>query len=68
MKYTLKQFMPLITFVVPSIIISVLLFTLTELVLWAMIVGFVVLLIMASFSYYMGIKGVLKEQDIEKIE
>ena len=60
--------MPLITFVVPSIIISVLLFTLTELVLWAMIVGFVVLLIMASFSYYMGIKGVLKEQDIEKIE
>jgi uncharacterized membrane protein YfcA len=64
MTYTLKQFMPLITFVVPSIIISIILFVLlpTE---WYMIVGFAVLVIMASFSYYMGIKGVLKEQDTE---
>ncbi len=56
--------MPLITFVVPSIIISIILFVLlpTE---WYMIVGFAVLVIMASFSYYMGIKGVLKEQDTE---
>jgi membrane protein implicated in regulation of membrane protease activity len=64
MTYTIKQFMPLITFVVPSIIISIILFVLlpTE---WYMIVGFAVLVIMASFSYYMGIKGVLKEQDTE---
>ncbi|MHA1466362.1 MAG: hypothetical protein ACTSQ2_14825, partial [Candidatus Heimdallarchaeaceae archaeon] len=62
MVYTLKQFMPLITFVVPSIIISTILFIFlpTE---WYLIVGFVVLLVMASFSYYMGIKGVLKEKE-----
>ena len=65
MTYTVKQFMPLITFVIPSIIISVLLFTLTETELWSMIVGFVVLLVMASFSYFMGIRGVLKEKDTE---
>ena len=64
MEYTVKQFMPLITFVVPSIIISIVLFILMP-PHWSMILGFVVLLVMASFSYYMGIKGVLKEQDIE---
>ncbi|MBY9000346.1 MAG: hypothetical protein KGD64_05495 [Candidatus Heimdallarchaeota archaeon] len=64
MVYTLKQFMPLITFVVPSIIISVILFVLlpTD---WYLIFGFAVLIIMASFSYFMGIKGVLKEKDTE---
>lgn len=64
MVYTLKQFMPLLTFVVPSIIISTILFIFlpTE---WYLIVGFVVLLVMASFSYYMGIKGVLNEKDTE---
>ncbi len=66
MTYTLKQFMPLITFVVPSIIISVILFVFIEPPPhWSMILGFVVLLIMASFSYFMGIKGILKEKDAE---
>lgn len=66
MVYTLKQFMPLITFVVPSIIISIILFVLMP-PHWSMILGFVVLLVMASFSYFMGIKGVLKEKDSENI-
>ncbi|MHA1552333.1 MAG: hypothetical protein ACTSQC_10365 [Candidatus Heimdallarchaeaceae archaeon] len=64
MVYTIKQFMPLITFVIPSIIISIVLFILMP-PHWSMILGFVVLLVMASFSYFMGIKGVLKEQDTE---
>ena len=58
--------MPLITFVVPSIIISIILFVLMP-PHWSMILGFVVLLVMASFSYFMGIKGVLKEKDSENI-
>ncbi|MBA7515876.1 hypothetical protein ES705_07921 [subsurface metagenome] len=64
MIYKFKQFIPLITFVVPSIIISIIMFVLmkTE---WTMIVGFVVLLLSACFTYFMGIRGVLKEQDTE---
>ncbi|MHA1347738.1 MAG: hypothetical protein ACTSVO_03455 [Candidatus Heimdallarchaeaceae archaeon] len=66
MVYKLKQFMPLITFVIPSIIITVILFIFIQPAPhWSMIVGFVVLLIMASFSYFMGIRGILKEQEPE---
>lgn len=60
MELKRKHFQPLILFVVPTIIITIVLFIL-EPPSPTMLVGFIILLIAASATYYMGIRGVAKD-------
>ncbi|MHA1129365.1 MAG: hypothetical protein ACTSRC_07360 [Candidatus Helarchaeota archaeon] len=62
MELELRHFYPLILFVVPTIIITIVLFIIEPPSI-TMIIGFIVLLVAACGTYYMGIKGVLKESD-----
>ncbi|MHA1278767.1 MAG: hypothetical protein ACTSQI_00965 [Candidatus Helarchaeota archaeon] len=62
MELELRHFYPLILFVVPTIIITIVLFIIDPPSI-TMIIGFIVLLVAACGTYYMGIKGVLKESE-----
>ncbi len=60
MKYTIKHFKALLIFVVPTLIITAVLFTL-EPPTTAIFIGFIVLFVGACLTYFLGIRGVLKE-------
>jgi len=62
MELKLKHFHSLFLFVVPSIIISVILF-IVEPPSTTILIGFIVLLVTACGTYYLGIRGVLKEKE-----
>lgn len=57
----LKHFYPLILFIVPTIIISIVLFVFVEAPGTATLIGFVILLVAACGTYYLGIWGALKD-------
>ncbi|NHI94846.1 MAG: hypothetical protein EAX96_20320 [Candidatus Lokiarchaeota archaeon] len=57
MEHKLKYFTPLIIFLIPTIIISIFLFLYTQAEIIT-IIGFIILLIGACGSYYMGLKSV----------
>ena len=60
MELKFKYFHPLLLFVIPTIIITITLFWL-EPPSTAIFIGFCVLLVAAIGTYYLGIRGVLKE-------
>ncbi len=60
MKYTFKHFQTLFIFVIPTIIITAILFALEQ-PSETIIIGFCVLLGAACLTYFLGIRGVLKE-------
>ena len=57
MEHKLKYYTPLIIFLIPTIIISILLFTFTAADI-VTIIGFIVLLVSACGTYYLGLKAV----------
>lgn len=61
-----KHFVPLLIFIIPTIILTVALFVLTEPPPPIQLAGLVCLLIGACFTYYSGVKAVLKETGQEK--
>ncbi len=62
MELQLKHFYALFLFVIPSIIISIVLFIYDPPSL-SIIIGFIVLMGFACITYYLGIRGVLKESE-----
>jgi len=62
MELKLKHFYSLFLFIVPTIIITIILFTL-EPPTTTILIGFIVLLIAACGTYYLGIRSVLKESE-----
>ena len=62
-KMKFKLFVPLLIFLISTIILSAVLFILTEPPPPILLGGLVVLLIGASFSYYSGVKAALEEKD-----
>ena len=60
MELKFKYFHSLLLFVIPTIIITIILFTL-EPPSPAILIGFCVLLVAAIGTYYLGIRSVLKE-------
>ncbi len=56
-------FIPLLTFIIPAVIISTLLFMLDTPPPPIQLVGFVVLLIGCCVTYYMGVSRVFKEMN-----
>ncbi len=58
-----KYFIPLLTFIIPTVIISAILFIVTEPPPPIQLAGFVILLIAACGTYVMGVRGVLKDLD-----
>lgn len=62
-KVKFKFFVPLLIFLISTIILSAVLFIVTEPPPPILLGGLVVLLIGACFSYYSGIKEVLKEKE-----
>jgi peptidoglycan/LPS O-acetylase OafA/YrhL len=60
MELQLKHFYSLFLFVIPSIIISIVLFILDPPSI-TIIIGFIVLMVFACLTYYLGIRGILKE-------
>jgi len=60
MELKFKYFQPLLLFVIPTIIITVIIFLLDPPSL-TIIIGFCILLIAAIGTYYLGIRSVLKE-------
>jgi len=58
----LKYFKQLIIFIVLSIIISILLFTFTEGLIW-LIVGLIALLVMSGFCYIASLKDINKDTE-----
>ena len=62
MELKRKHFYPLILFVIPTIIIAIIMFVLDPPSL-STLIGFIVLLITACGTYYLGIRGVLKESE-----
>ena len=61
-----KLFIPLLIFLISTIILSAVLFILTEPPPPILLGGLVVLLIGASFSYYSGVKAALEEKDYDR--
>ena len=57
MEHKMKYYTPLIIFLIPTIIISIFLFIFTTADVIT-IIGFIILLIGACGSYYMGLKAV----------
>ncbi len=57
-----KFFVPLITFIIPTIVITTILFMVTEPPPPIQLVGLVILLISACATYVMGINTVVKDQ------
>ena len=57
MELKKKYFNPLIIFLIPTIIISIFLFIFTQAHI-VTIIGFIILLIGACISYYLGLKAV----------
>ena len=62
MELKRKHFNSLFLFVIPTIIITIILFVLDPPSL-TIIIGFIILLIAACGTYYLGIRGVLKESE-----
>lgn len=62
MELKFKYFYPLVLFVISTLIISIILFIL-EPPSTAILIGFCVLLIAAIGTYYLGIRGILKESN-----
>ncbi len=60
MELKFKYFHSLLLFVIPTIIITIILFTLDP-PSPTILIGFCVLLVAAIGTYYLGIRGVLKE-------
>lgn len=61
-----KFFVPLITFIIPTIIITAILFMVTETPPLIHLVGLVILLIAACATYVIGINTVVKDQNESK--
>lgn len=61
MTLKMKYFIPLITFVIPTIVITIVLFIIDTPTL-TIIIGFIVLLVAACLTYYLGIRAVLNEK------
>jgi ABC-type transport system involved in multi-copper enzyme maturation permease subunit len=61
MELKFKYFHSLLLFLVSTIIITILLFTLVEPPSLTILIGFCVLLAAAIGTYYLGIRSVLKE-------
>ena len=62
MELKFKHFYPLIYFVIPTIIITIILFTLDPPSI-TIFIGFCILLVAAIGTYYLGIRGVVKESN-----
>jgi glucan phosphoethanolaminetransferase (alkaline phosphatase superfamily) len=62
MELKFKYFYSLIYFVIPTIIITIILFILDPPSI-TIIIGFCILLVAAVATYYLGIRGVLKESN-----
>lgn len=58
-----KFFVPLITFIIPTIIITTVLFVVTEPPPPIQLVGLIILLISACVTYVLGVKSVIKDQN-----
>jgi hypothetical protein len=61
MSFKMKNYIPLITFVIPTIIITIILFIIDTPSL-TIIIGFIILLVAACLTYYLGIRTVLNEK------
>lgn len=61
MKLKFKYFIPLVLFIIPTIIITTLLFIFDAPPSPAQLIGFIILLIAACITYYMGLKRLLDD-------
>lgn len=58
----LKYLLPLITWIVPTVIISLIMFNVDAPLTQAQNYGFIALLISACITYYLGIRQVMKDK------